>query len=263
MPPQYERVVTLHVLPPTVLVNSCRCCVDTGECPYTLRMRVRRFALLRLLLAALAACEHVLYSAALPPGNNSVARIHKVGYVKVRRRRRVWGCLGRSAWCEEACTDALSHCLVLWLSRRLQTHKTGSTTLGAALFRFGARNHLVRPPLRGSAARAQPTAQPTHTLASPFFLVQRFYCQGVGPQPCRRAHIVWPGRPLLPGQVYDLQLNHFSGNGVLRQSFGHVIAWYKARHTCTRASMLPTRRPDAQSLCLFPPLSLAHAGRGP
>ena len=41
---------------------------------------------------------------------------------------------------------------------------------------------------------------------------------------------MWPGRPLLPGEVYDLQLNHFSGNGVLRKSFGHVIAWYKARY---------------------------------
>ncbi len=59
--------------------------------------------------------------------------------------------------------------------------------------------------------------------------LQRFYCQGRGPQPCKRGHILWPGRPLAAGEVYDMQLNHVSGNGVLRGTFGGVLAWYKAR----------------------------------
>jgi hypothetical protein len=57
---------------------------------------------------------------------------------------------------------------------------------------------------------------------------QRFYCQGGGAQPCKRAHILWPGRPLPPKQVFDMQINHLNGNGKLRGSFGHVVAWYRA-----------------------------------
>ena len=57
---------------------------------------------------------------------------------------------------------------------------------------------------------------------------QRFYCQGTGAQPCKRAHILWPGRPLPPKQVFDMQINHLNGNGKLLGSFGHVVAWYRA-----------------------------------
>lgn len=53
-------------------------------------MRASVAALLRLLLAALAVCSGAV---AEPPGNDSLeaARIHKVGYVKVQRRRHVSG----------------------------------------------------------------------------------------------------------------------------------------------------------------------------
>jgi hypothetical protein len=48
--------------------------------------------------------------------------------------------------------------------------------------------------------------------------------------------------------VYDLQLNHLSSNGVLRGTFGSIIAWYKARvhvaarclsYACLRARACP------------------------
>ena len=61
----------------------------------------------------------------------------------------------------------------------------------------------------------------------------RFYCQGGGGQgsfrdkPCRAAHILRPGKPLPPGQVFDLQLNHLSGNGLLHGTVGEVVAWYR------------------------------------
>jgi hypothetical protein len=126
-----------------------------------------------------------------------------------------------------ACGDARSRCAAL------QTHKTGSTTLGAALFRFGARYHKARYTPQAGAARAPHCAcTELSRLRSP---LQRFYCQGTPPQACKKAHILWPGKPLPPRQVYDLQLNHLSGNGVLRGTFGSVVAWYKARTHCVTA----------------------------
>lgn len=66
---------------------------------------------------------------------------------------------------------------------------------------------------------------------------QRFYCQGRPPQPCLSHHIVWPGYPLPPKQVFDFQLNHFTGNGQLKKPFGHVLAWYKACDACVAARL--------------------------
>ena len=125
-----------------------------------------------------------------------------------------------------------------------QTHKTGSTTLGATLFRFGARNHKARAPpaaRMGSAARS----------LTPRCAAQRFYCQGGGGQgmfrdkPCRAAHILRPGKPLPPGQVFDLQLNHLSGNGLLHGTVGEVVAWYRL--------MLGTTLPPAGASAGVPP----------
>ena len=227
---QHEGHRPLGLPPPSVCVTAAAAVSSRASAKFRPRMRASVAALLRLLLAALAVCSRAV---AEPPGNDSLeaARIHKVGYVKVRRRRHVFGRVwdAESVW-RKTCTDTA---LCSGWSLRLQTHKTGSTTLGAALFRFGARNHLVRQPPGLACSRlcsaSAASALPTHSRVAPF-TAQRFYCQGAGAQPCRRAHIVWPGRPLLPGEVYDLQLNHFSGNGVLRKSFGHVIAWYKARN---------------------------------
>ena len=70
---------------------------------------------------------------------------------------------------------------------------------------------------------------------------QRFYCQGKPPQPCRRAHILWANRTLPPGEVFDMQLNHFSGNGFWSGNFdAHIIDWYRARHRRSRERCITT-----------------------
>ena len=111
-------------------------------------------------------------------------RTEKIGYVKARRERAALRRRRRRAPVSRAPVS----------SSPAQTHKTGSTTLGAALYRFGARHG------------------------------KRFYCQGGGPQPCKRAHILAPTRPT--HQVFDMQLNHLSGNGLLKRPFAPVLAWY-------------------------------------
>ena len=149
----------------------------------------------------------------------------------------------------------------------VQTHKTGSTTLGAALFRFGARYHKARETARARrrAHACAGCALVLLTLRRPLLLhiPQRFYCQGRPPNACRKGHILAPGRPLPPGQVYDLQLNHLSGNGHLRGTFGSVIGWYKARDTRLRTPAARVRRVQARLrlLCAVPAGDARHRGK--
>lgn len=116
-------------------------------------------------------------------------------------------------------------CRVCRLTLLTQTHKTGSTTLGAVLYRYGARHG------------------------------KRFYCQGAGTSPCGAAHIVRPCAPLPPGQEFDLQLHHISGNGPLGRSFGCVVAWYRLMLSPNKHSRRGGRPPWALVTSVREPVS--------
>lgn len=95
------------------------------------------------------------------------------------------------------------------------------------------------PPLRTQRPHRPPPRPP---------FPQRFYCQGKADKPCRAAHIIWANRsiPLQEEGLFDLQLNHFSGNGMWKGQFqGHVVDWYRVRHSSSHRLPSACARPPA------------------